>query len=127
MILSTNSKKVVKFIDDFDNLDNVEKLRVCIHILENKFKFDKTDIIDLLKKILNELDSSEKGKIVNFAKHKKLNIIASNYIVFNQKDKLRVIIEMLWNISQSDFEDSRINQEISDSLLIIDLVYEAIN
>ena len=127
MILTTNGKKVVKFIDDFDNLDNVEKLRVCIHILENKFKFDKIDIIDLLKKILNELDSSEKGKVVNFAKYKKLNMIASNYIVFNYKDKLRVVIEMLWSIYQSDFNNPTINKEISDNLNILDLVYEVIN
>ena len=127
MLFSLNSRKVIKFIDDFDNLDSVEKLRVCIHILENKFNFDKTDIIDLLKKILNDLDSSENGKIVNFAKHKKLNIIASNYIVFNHKDKLRLIIEMLWSIYQTDFDNPTINKEINDKLHIFDLVYEAIN
>ena len=128
MLLASNGKKVVKFINDFDKLNNVEKLRVCIHTLESKFsKFNKYEITDMLKRILNDLDNSEKGKIVNFAKHKKLNIIASNYIVFNDNDKLRVIIEMLWSIGQSDFNDPTINKEIMDKLEIIDLIYIAVN
>jgi len=128
MLLTTNDKQVIKFIENFDNLTNIEKLRLCIHILESKYtKFDKIEIIELLKKTLSTLDVDNKGKIINFSKFEKLSLIAAKHIEMNNKNKLRVIIEMLWDISQSDFDDPNINQEISDRLLIMDLVYEAIN
>ena len=45
----------------YDNLNNVDKVRLAIYLLENKnfyINFNIKDIIILLKEVLNKLDSS---------------------------------------------------------------------
>jgi len=124
MLLSNNSEKVMDFISDFDELTELEKLRLCIHILESKYTtFNKPDIINLLKKELTKIDDS-KGIIINFSKYKKLTFIASKYIELNNTNKLKVIIEMLFNIYETDFNDNSINEEINQNLPIYDITYE---
>lgn len=124
MLLDNNGEKVIKFISDFDDLTNLKKLRLCIHILESKYiNFDKQDIIDLLKKELSILDNT-KRIIINFSKYKKLTFIACKFIELNATDKLKVIIEMLFNIYETNFNDNSINEEINQNLLIYDLTYE---
>ena len=124
MLLSNNSEKVIKFISDFDDLTNLEKLRLSIHLLESKYiNFKREDIINLLKKELNKLDNT-KGIIINFIKYKILTFLASRFIELKDTDKLKVIIEMLFNIYETDFNDNSINEEINQNLLIYDLTYE---
>ena len=68
---SNNTKKVFDLIDMYDNLNNVDKVRLAIYLLENKnfyINFNIKDIIILLKEVLNKLDSSNSKNIVNFAK-----------------------------------------------------------
>lgn len=75
MLLENNTKKVINLINNFDNLNNIDKLRLSIYILENKkfnVNFNTRDIIILLKKVLSNLDSNYGKNIVNFSKHKYL-------------------------------------------------------
>jgi len=124
MLLSNNSEKVIKFISYFDDLTELEKLRLCIHLLESDYIcFNKPDIKNLLKKILNKYDNT-KGIIVNFSKYKKLTFIASKFIELDNAEMVKVIIEMLFNIYETDFNDNSINEEINQNLPIYDLTYE---
>ena len=56
-----------------------------------------------------------------------MTCLASNYIVFNNNDKKRVVVEMLWSLFQTDFDNPKINKKISEKLDILDLVYEIVN
>ena len=68
MLLDNNTKKVFDLIDMYDNLNNVDKVRLAIYLLENKnfyINFNIKDIIILLKEVLNKLDSGNSKNIVN--------------------------------------------------------------
>ena len=61
MLLDNNTKKVFDLLDMYNNLNNVDKVRLAIYLLENKnfyINFNIKDIIILLKEVLNKLDSS---------------------------------------------------------------------
>ena len=67
MLLDNNTKKVFDLIDMYDNLNNVDKVRLAIYLLKNKnfyINFNIKDIIILLKEVLNKLDSSNSKNIV---------------------------------------------------------------
>ena len=36
MLLDSNTKKVIALLDMFDNLKNIDKVRLAIYLLENK-------------------------------------------------------------------------------------------
>ena len=64
------------------NLNNVDKVRLAIYLLENKnfyINFNIKDIIILLKKVLNKLDSSN-SKNIGFNKINSNLILAENYL-----------------------------------------------
>ena len=53
MLLSNNTEKVIDLLDMYDNLNDVDKIRLELYILENKgfnVNFNIEDIIILLKK-----------------------------------------------------------------------------
>lgn len=61
MLLDSNTNKVIDLLDKYDNLKNIDKIRLAIYLLENKsfdINFNIKDIIILLKEVLNKLDSS---------------------------------------------------------------------
>ena len=127
MLLDNNSEKVKKFISNFDILTNLEKIRLSIHLLESKYiNFNKEDIIKLLKKVLDKLDDT-KGKITNFSKYQKLTFIASEFIELNDEEKRKLIIEILFNVYETDFNDNSINEKINSNLSIYELTYELLN
>ena len=73
MLLDKNTEKVIDLLDMYDNLSNVDKIRLAIYLLENKnfdINFNTKDMIILLKEVLNKLDPSYSKTIVNFAKYK---------------------------------------------------------
>ena len=60
MLLDNNPNKVIELVNIFDNLKNIDKIRLAIYLLENKnfdTNFNIKDIIILLKEVLNKLDS----------------------------------------------------------------------
>ena len=61
MLLDNNPNKVIELVNIFDNLKNIDKIRLAIYLLENKnfdTNFNIKDIIILLKEVLNKLDST---------------------------------------------------------------------
>lgn len=75
MLLDKNPKKVIDLIQKFDNLSDVDKIRLAIYLLENKnfsVNFNVRDMIILLKQVLSILDPSYKKVITNFSQYKHL-------------------------------------------------------
>ena len=94
MLLDNNTKKVFDLIDMYDNLSNIDKVRLAIYLLENKnfyINFNIKDIIILLKEILNKLDPSYSKNIVNFAKYKHLLLFSTKYLELTEKEKRKIL------------------------------------
>ena len=130
MLLDNNTKKVFDLIDMYDNLNNVDKVRLAIYLLENKnfyINFNIKDIIILLKEVLNKLDSSNSKNIVNFAKYKHLSLFSAKYLELTEKEKKYFSIEMIFNIYEAVFKDKIINEEINKHLLVYDYSYSLLN
>ena len=130
MLLDNNTKKVFDLIDMYDNLNNVDKVRLAIYLLENKnfyMNFNIKDIIILLKEVLNKLDSSNSKNIVNFAKYKHLLLFSAKYLELTEKEKKNFTIEMLFNLFETDFKDKIINKEINKHLNVYDYCYAILN
>ena len=101
MLLDKNTEKVIDLLDMYDNLSNVDKIRLAIYLLENKnfdINFNTKDMIILLKEVLNKLDPSYSKTIVNFAKYKNLLFLSAKYIKLTEIENKKITIEMLYNI-----------------------------
>lgn len=130
MLLDNNTKKVFDLINMYDNLNNVDKVRLAIYLLENKnfyINFNIKDIIILLKEVLNKLDSSNSKNIINFAKYKHLLLFSAKYLELTEKEKKNFTIEMLFNLFETDFKDKIINKEINKHLNVYDYCYAILN
>ena len=130
MLLDNNTKKVFDLIDMYDNLSNIDKVRLAIYLLDNKnfyINFNIKDIIILLKEILNKLDPSYSKNIVNFAKYKHLLLFSAKYLELTEKEKKNFTIEMLFNLFETDFKDKIINKEINKHLNVYDYCYAILN
>lgn len=130
MLLDNNTEKVMDLIDMYDNLSNIDKVRLAIYLLENKnfdISFNIEDMIMLLKGVLNKLDLSYGKIIVNFAKYKNLLFLSTKYLELTEKEKQNFSIEMLFNIFETDFKDKGINKEINKHLYVYDYCYAVLN
>ena len=130
MLLDNNTNKVIDLLDMYDNLSNIDKIRLSIYLLENKnfdINFNTKDMIILLKEVLNKLDPSYSKTIVNFAKYKNLLFLSAKYLELTEKEKKNFSIEMLFNIFETDFKDKVINKEINKHLYVYDYCYAILN
>ena len=130
MLLDNNTNKVTRLLDMYDNLSNIDKIRLSIYLLENKnfdINFNTKDMIILLKEVLNKLDPSYSKTIVNFAKYKNLLFLSAKYLELTEKEKKNFSIEMLFNIFETDFKDKVINKEINKHLDVYDYCYAILN
>ena len=130
MLLDNNTEKVTRLLDMYDNLSNIDKVRLAIYLLENKefeINFNVKDMIILLKEVLNKLDPSYSKTIVNFAKYKNLLFLSAKYLELTEKEKKNFSIEMLFNIFETDFKDKIINREINKYLDVYDYCYAILN
>ena len=130
MLLDNNTNKVTSLLDMYDNLSNIDKIRLSIYLLENKnfdINFNTKDMIILLKEVLNKLDPSYSKTIVNFAKYKNLLFLSAKYLELTEKEKKNFSIEMLFNIFETDFKDKVINREINKHLYVYDYCYAILN
>lgn len=126
MLLDNNTDKVIDLLDMYDNLSNIDKIRLAIYLLENEnfdINFNIKDMIILLKEVLNKLDPSYSKTIVNFAKYKNLLFLSAKYLELTEKEKKNFSIEMLFNIFETDFKDKIINKEINKHLYVYDYCY----
>ena len=130
MLLENNTKKVIDLIHQFDNLSDIDKVRLAIYLLENKnfnVDFNVRHMIILLKQVLSILDSNYTKVITNFSKYKHLLFFSAKYLELTEKEKKHFSIEMIFNIYENDFNDKIINDEINNNLLIYDYCYSLIN
>ena len=130
MLLDKNTEKVIDLLDMYDNLSNVDKIRLAIYLLENKnfdINFNTKDMIILLKEVLNILDPSYSKTIVNFAKYKNLLFLSAKYLELTEKEKKNFSIEMLFNIFETDFKNKVINKDINKHLYVYDYCYAILN
>ena len=122
MLLENNTNKVINLIYQFDNLSNIDKVRLAIYLLENKYfnvDFNIEDMINVLKSILGKLDSNYAKVITNFSKYKHLLFFSAKYLELTEKEKQHFTIEMLFNIYNTDFNNNEINVLINDKIIII--------
>lgn len=130
MLLDNNTEKVIDLLDMYDNLSNIDKIRLAIYLLENKnfdINFNIKDMIILLKEVLNKLDPGYSKTIVNFAKYKNLLFLSAKYLELTEKEKQNFTVEMLFNIFETDFKDKVINKEINKHLYVYDYCYAILN
>ena len=130
MLLDNNTIKTINLLDMFDNLNNIDKIRLAIYLLENKsfdINFNVKDIIILLKEVLNKLDSSYRKTIVNFDKYKHLMLVSTKYLELFEKEKKNFLIKMLFNIFETDFKNKVTNRKINKHLDIYDYCYSLLN
>ena len=130
MLLESNTKKVIDLIHQFDNLSDIDKVRLAIYLLENKnfsVYFNVRDMIILLKQVLSALDPNYTKVITNFSKYKHLLFFSAKYLELTEKEKKHFSIEMIFNIYENDFKDKIINEEINNHLLVYDYCYSLIN
>ena len=130
MLLDKNSQKVIDLIQKYDNLSDIDKIRLPIYLLENKnfnVDFNVRDMIILLKQVLSVLDPSYTKVITNFSKYKHLLFFSAKYLELTEKEKKHFSIEMIFNIYENDFKDKIINDEINNHLLVYDYCYSLIN
>ena len=106
MVIKFNTIKVVELLRYFRKLNDVDKLRLSIHLLEDKYlhiDINKDNEIKLLEERLIELDSSYRTTIVNFSKYTNLTLLSAKFIDLSKKEQEDFIMEMLENISQNHF------------------------
>lgn len=128
MLLSSNSEKVTKLVFNFEDLSNENKIRLVIALIEDSELEDKIkeDIIYYLKKILFSL------KIINTTL---INLSANKIIIFflaknmelSKEDKKHFLIETLFNIYSTDFDNKEINDFINQNLNVYEYYYNLFN
>ena len=94
MLLNDDTNKVMELLDYFDNLTNIDKLRLAIHLLENKqfsINYNTDDMINILKEALGALDNEYSKTITNFAKYKHLLLFSAKYLDLTEKRKEKFI------------------------------------
>lgn len=129
MLLESNSLKVYNIIKYYDDLKNIDKVRLAIHILENKeylTDYNIDNIIKTLQQVLVILDPGYNNTITNFSKYKNLMILLAKNMDLDYNDKKRLSVELLFNIYETDFNDE-INQYIRDNLTIYEFCYALLN
>lgn len=126
MLLSDNTKRVINLLEMFDDLNDINKIRLVIQILENlhfSTEYDIDSFIKLLKEILLYLDPNYNKTITNFAKYKKLLFISSKYLELSLLEKQKFSVEMLFNVFEYDFKNQEINEKINKQLNVYDYCY----
>ena len=126
MLLDNNTEKVIDLVNMFDNINDIDKVRLAIHLLENLGftpNYDINNFIKLLKNVLLILDPESKNVIINFAKYKNLLFISAKYMELSIEEKKKFSVEMLFNIFQYNFKNQEINTKINEQLNVYDYCY----
>lgn len=125
MLLDSNTEKVMNLVDMVDDLKGIDKIRLAMHIIEEKYFSTEYDenFIKVLKEVLEILDPNSKKVITNFAKYKNLLFISAKYMELSLLEKQKFSVEMLFNIFQYDFKNEEINTKINQQLNVYDYCY----
>ncbi len=125
MLLENNTERVMNLVDMVDDLNDIDKVRLAIHLLEESYfsiEYDES-FIRLLKKVLEILDPNSKKVITNFAKYKNLLFISAKYMELSTLEKQKFSVELLFNIFQYGFNNEEINNKINQELNVYDYCY----
>lgn len=126
MLLDNNTKKVVDLAQMVDNLNDIDKIRLAIHIFENlgfATDSDIESILKLLQEVLDIIEPNSKNVITNFSKYKNLLFISAKYLELSVKEKQKFSVEMLFSIFQYDFKNEEINTKINEQLNVYEYYY----
>ena len=126
MLLDNNTEKVIDLLNIYDDLKDIDKIRLAIHLLEDLGfapTYDINNFIKLLKNVLLILDPESKNVITNFAKYENLLFISAKYMELSLLEKQKFLVEMLFNIYQYDFRNEEINTKINEQLNVYDYCY----
>jgi hypothetical protein len=106
-------------------LNNIDKIKLAISLLEDsRFNLElENDIIDCLKKILSMLDDSYNKVLINLSRNKVIIFFLAKYMEFSKEDKKHFLVEVLFNIYSSNYEDANINK-IVNKINIFDYYYK---
>ncbi len=122
MLFENNSKNVIDLLKNVDYLKEIEKVKLAKNILEyNPTILNDSKIINVLNYVLSELDSSK--KIVNFSKYVNLNLISARFMELCRIEQKSFIIELLFNIYETNFNNELINDFINQNLDIYNISY----
>ena len=125
MLLDSNTERVMNLVDMVDDLKDIDKVKLAIHLLEEKYFSTKYDenFIKLLNEVLEILDPDSKKVITNFAQYKNLLFISAKYMELSLLEKQKFSVELLFNIFQYDFKNEEINTKINQQLNVYDYCY----
>ena len=126
MLLSSNTNKVIELVKMFEDLKEIDKLRLAIHLLENidfATDFGVDSIIALLKEVLCKLDPNYSKTITNFAVYKNLLFLSAKYMELDYMAKKKFSVEMLFSIYETNFDKDEINKLINEKLDIYNYCY----
>jgi len=126
MLLDNNTEKVVHLAQMFEDLNNIDKIRLAIHIFESlgfTTNYDIQRILKLLKELLEIIEPNSKNVIINFSKYKNLLFMSAKYMELSLLEKQRFSVEMLFNIFQHDFKNEEINTIINRELNVYEYYY----
>jgi hypothetical protein len=126
MLLNDNTERVINLVDMVDDLIDIDKIRLAIHILEDlgfTTDYDIQSFIKVLKEILEIIDPNYNKVITNFAKYQNLLFILSKYMELSTLEKQKFSVEMLFNIYENDFQNEDINTKINKQLNVYDYCY----
>ena len=126
MLLDNNTEKVVHLAQMFEDLNDIDKIRLAIHIFESlcfTTNYDIQRILKLLKELLEIIEPNSKNKIINFSKYKNLLFISAKYMELSIEEKQKFSVELLFNIFQYDFKNEEINTIINQELNVYEYFY----
>ena len=126
MLLDNNTEKVVHLAQMFEDLNDIDKIRLAIHLLEDLGftpTYDIQRILKLLKELLEISEPNSKNVLINFSKYKNLLFMSAKYMELSLLEKQRFSVEMLFNIFQHDFKNEEINTIINRELNVYEYYY----
>ena len=125
MLLENNTERIINLVDIIDDLKEIDKIRLAIHLLEEFYFSTEYDenFIKSLKQVLEILDPESKKVITNIAKYKNLLFISSKNMELSLLEKQRFLVEILFNIFQYNFKNEEINTKINEQLNVYDYCY----
>lgn len=126
MLLDSNSKELFQLLIYFDDLSNIDKIKLAISLIEDSgfnLEIEKV-ILYYLKKVLSMLDDNYNKSLTNLTRNKILIFFLAKYMEFSKEDKKHFLIEVLFNIYSTNFGNIGINEVINNNLNVYEYYYK---
>lgn len=126
LLLDSNSKELFQLLIYFDDLSNIDKIKLAISLIEDSgfnLEIEKV-ILYYLKKVLSMLDDNYNKSLTNLTRNKILIFFLAKYMEFSKEDKKHFLIEVLFNIYSTNFGNIGINEVINNNLNVYEYYYK---